>query len=114
SVPKRKKNNDHEKGNDKVPKRTKTIDKTENIVDNRTASEYDEADLNYNDDLDYDNDVDYSNYDINPNVELSEKQTPVQSHLKYPNKDSPDNIWILPSGKSIDKIICGPKNLHKS
>ncbi|CAJ0841840.1 4394_t:CDS:10 [Entrophospora sp. SA101] len=75
SVPKRKKNNDHEKiyGD---PKRTKTIDKAENIDD--------------------------------------KKQIPVQSHLKYPNKDSPDNIWKLPSGKSIDKIIRGPKNLHKS
>ncbi|CAH1760370.1 8291_t:CDS:2 [Entrophospora sp. SA101] len=58
------------------PKRTKTIDKAENIDD--------------------------------------KKQIPVQSHLKYPNKDSPDNIWKLPSGKSIDKIIRGPKNLHKS
>ncbi|CAG8655467.1 11457_t:CDS:10 [Ambispora gerdemannii] len=115
SVPKRKKNNDHEKGDDKVPKRTKTIDKAENIDDIRTDSEYDEADLNYDDDLEYDDDgVDYSNYDIDPNIELSEKQIPVQSHLKYPNKDSPDNIWKLPSGKSIDKIIHGPKNLHKS
>ncbi|CAG8644531.1 18126_t:CDS:10, partial [Acaulospora morrowiae] len=113
NVPKRKKKNDNKKGDDKVPKRTKTIDKAENIVDNRTDSEIDDADLNYDDDLDYD-DIDYSNYDINPNVELSEKQIPVQSYLKYPNKDSPDNIWILPSGKSIDKIIRGPKNLHRS
>ncbi|RHZ89168.1 hypothetical protein Glove_18g128 [Diversispora epigaea] len=104
SVPKRKKNNDHEK-----------VYVPENVDDIRTDSKYDEADLNYDDDLDYDNDdVDYSNYDIDPNIELSEKQIPVQSHLKYPNKDSPDNIWKLPSGKSIDKIIHGPKNLHKS
>ncbi|CAG8644412.1 3945_t:CDS:2, partial [Acaulospora colombiana] len=44
SVSKRKRNNDFEKGDDKVPKRTKTIDKAENIDDSRTDSEYDEAD----------------------------------------------------------------------
>ncbi|CAG8609835.1 4449_t:CDS:10, partial [Diversispora eburnea] len=100
---------------DKVPKRTKTIGKAENIDDNGTDSECNEADLNCDDDLDYDNDdVDYSNCDIDPNIELSEKRIPAQSHLKYPDKDSPDNIWKLPSGKSIDEIIRGPKNIHKS
>ncbi|CAG8636112.1 9749_t:CDS:2, partial [Racocetra fulgida] len=66
-----------------------------------------EVDPDYNED-------DYSNYDIDPNIELSEEQIPVQSHLKYPDKDSPDDFWVLPSGKSIDIIIRAPKNLHKS
>ncbi|RIB12266.1 hypothetical protein C2G38_2041964 [Gigaspora rosea] len=86
------------KDDDKVLKRTKPIDRAENI---------DEADSDYNED-------DYSNCDIDPNIELSEKQIPVQSHLKYPDKDSPNNFWVLPSGKSIDIIIHAPKNLHKS
>ncbi|CAG8799775.1 25559_t:CDS:2, partial [Gigaspora margarita] len=55
---------------DKVLKRTKTIDRAENIDDS-------EADSDYNKD-------NYSNCDIDPNIELSEEQIPVQNHLKYP------------------------------
>ncbi|CAG8788873.1 28421_t:CDS:2 [Gigaspora margarita] len=88
------------KDDDKVLKRTKAIDRAENIDDG-------EANLDYNDN-------DYSNCDIDPNIELLEEQIPVQSHLKYPDKDSPDNFWVLPSGKSVDTIIHAPKNLHKS
>ncbi|CAG8511998.1 15315_t:CDS:10, partial [Racocetra persica] len=65
--------------------------KAENIDDG-------EVDPDYNED-------DYSNYDIDPNIELSEEQIPVQSYLKYPDKNSPDDFWVLPSGKSIDIII---------
>ncbi|RIB19293.1 hypothetical protein C2G38_1275749 [Gigaspora rosea] len=98
--PSLKKRDQEGKDDDKVLKRTKSIDRAENIDDG-------EVDPDYNED-------DYSNYDIDPNIELSEEQIPVQSHLKYPDKDSPDDFWVLPSGKSIDIIIRAPKNLHKS
>ncbi|CAG8621738.1 12430_t:CDS:10, partial [Gigaspora rosea] len=89
--PSLKKRDQEGKDDDKVLKRTKSIDRAENIDDG-------EVDPDYNED-------DYSNYDIDPNIELSEEQIPVQSHLKYPDKDSPDDFWVLPSGKSIDIII---------
>ncbi|CAG8765346.1 13861_t:CDS:2, partial [Gigaspora rosea] len=93
-----KKRDQEGKDDDKVLKRTKPIDRAENI---------DEADLDYNEN-------DYINCDIDPNIELLEEQIPVQSYLKYPDKDSPNNFWVLPSGKSNDTIIRAPKNLHKS
>ncbi|CAG8527776.1 14127_t:CDS:10 [Acaulospora morrowiae] len=56
--------------------------------------------------------------DIDPNITFTEselyEQIPFQKHLKYPNKDSQKDIWLLPSGKSIKEVIRGPENLHKS
>ena len=55
---------------------------------------------------------------IDPNItstefELYEKIS-FKKHLKYPNKNSQNDIWLLPSGKSIKEVIRGPENLHKS
>ncbi|CAJ0755890.1 19414_t:CDS:2 [Entrophospora sp. SA101] len=35
------------------------------------------------------------------------------SVLAYPTKDSPMDIWLLPSGKSVAEVTCGPSTLHK-
>ncbi|CAJ0846475.1 15664_t:CDS:10 [Entrophospora sp. SA101] len=40
----------------------------------------------------------------------SENMTSV---LAYPTKDSPMDIWLLPSGKSVAEVTCGPSTLHK-
>uniref|UniRef100_U9SNZ8 Uncharacterized protein n=2 Tax=Rhizophagus irregularis TaxID=588596 RepID=U9SNZ8_RHIID len=65
--------------------------------------------------LETDDEIDY-NHDIDPNIEsdLLEQQIPVQNHSKYPDQDSLDDIWLLPSGNPIDEVIRRPENLHKS
>ncbi|CAJ0632734.1 5416_t:CDS:2 [Entrophospora sp. SA101] len=44
-------------------------------------------------------------------IELHTTLSPIQ---KYPDDKSPSDIWILPSGKSVQDIIRGQKDLHKS
>ncbi|CAG8551229.1 2714_t:CDS:2 [Diversispora eburnea] len=77
-----------------IGKAARTIDRAENIDDSESNSDHNE------DETDSNHDKDESDLDSDED--------------EYPDKDSPDNIWVLPSRKSIDKIICGPKNLHKS
>ena len=93
----------------------KTADRAENMdgcKENRMQSTSENSMIS----LETDDEIDYSNHDIDPNIEsdLLEQQIPVQNHSKYPDQDSPDNIWLLPSGKPIDEVIRGPGNLHKS
>ncbi|CAG8603337.1 7290_t:CDS:2, partial [Acaulospora colombiana] len=57
---------------------------------------------------------------IDPNITSTESKLyekislSFKKHLKYPNKNSQNDIWVLPSGKSIKEVIRGPENLHKS
>ncbi|CAG8633173.1 10756_t:CDS:2, partial [Diversispora eburnea] len=51
---------------------------------------------------------------VKSDISEIESDSGLSTVRKYPDKDSPDNVWILPSRKSIDKVIRGPKNLHKS
>ncbi|CAI2184027.1 4035_t:CDS:10, partial [Funneliformis geosporum] len=61
-----------------------------------------------------DDELDYNNHEIDQNIEL-ERQLSFQKHIKkYPDEDSPSDVWLLPSGKSINEVIRGPENLHKS
>lgn len=92
----------------------KTADRAENMdgcKENRMQSTSENSMIS----LETDDEIDY-NHDIDPNIEsdLLEQQIPVQNHSKYPDQDSPDNIWLLPSGNPIDEVIRGPENLHKS
>ncbi|CAG8496648.1 15589_t:CDS:2, partial [Funneliformis mosseae] len=96
-------------------KKIKTADRAENMdgcKENRMQSTSENSMIS----LETDDEIDYSNHDIDPNIEsdLLEKQIPVQNHSKYPDQDSQDNIWLLPSRKPIDEVIRGPGNLHKS
>ncbi|CAG8562785.1 10805_t:CDS:10 [Diversispora eburnea] len=52
--------------------------------------------------------------DIESDISETEPDSGLSSVRKYPDEDSPKDIWLLPSGKSIKNIIRGPKNLHMS
>ncbi|PKB95518.1 hypothetical protein RhiirA5_436565 [Rhizophagus irregularis] len=95
-------------------KKIKTADRAENMdgcKENRMQSTSENSMIS----LETDDEIDY-NHDIDPNIEsdLLEQQIPVQNHSKYPDQDSLDDIWLLPSGNPIDEVIRGPENLHKS
>ncbi|RGB27740.1 hypothetical protein C1646_768719 [Rhizophagus diaphanus] len=52
--------------------------------------------------------------DLNVEPELSESIAVQEQFKEYPEQESLNDEWILPFGRSIHEIICGPRSLHKS
>jgi len=71
--------------------------------------------ISLDDEIDFD-DLELDNIGSDPNIEFDLLwRIPVQEQLKkYPDEDSPSDVWLLPSGKTIHEVIRGPRNLRKS
>ncbi|CAG8740062.1 11641_t:CDS:2, partial [Ambispora leptoticha] len=87
------------------------------INESSDSDNIESTELDPNEEINID-DNEILDFDPLSNVESDISETEPDSGLssvrKYPDENSPKDIWLLPSGRSIRNIICGPKNLHKS